>query len=63
MKLIIETIEKAIEHENWSIDYHQKALDGHKERLNQLNLELATLKVQLGEPTPGHEHNSPLYKN
>jgi|GEM_PF-5361344 hypothetical protein len=58
MELIISTIEKTIKDTEYDISYYSNCLQSAKNKLNQLNIELAELKVKLGEPTPGHEHNS-----
>ena len=58
MEQIIQLTEEKLIGLDWHINYHREKLEEYKEQKSKLALELATLKVKLGTPTPGHEHNS-----
>lgn len=44
MKTIIDTVEEAIEKEQWNLDYHSKLTDKAYNKLNRLKQELQILK-------------------
>ena len=58
METIIQLAEEKLKSFDFEIEYHNKKLSEVKQLKADLQLELSSLKVKLGEPTPGHEHNS-----
>lgn len=54
MTTLIETVEKAIEHEKWSIAYHTSAFEKALATRNGLQQELAQLKYKFGIKDENH---------
>ncbi len=58
METIIQLAEEKLKSFDFEIEYHNKKLSEVKQLKADLQLELASLKLKLGVPTKGHEHNS-----